>query len=396
MSYDYKFHGAISEEVLCNYLRRSITISCEPGHELHPITAAHVHDFILNIGAKYICRACTHWRPGEANLAVYAGQKAFIDRLHKVDPDVVFEACIFECVGPEVESLPVPAWVFEAFGLEIEKRNFSIDAMRFRDDLYKDQWGVGTTVPDMTQLETQMFFYYRACEYINAGFEALHMGQIHLIGKYDEGWVCWTRVLKMVRAYAKEHARRAFVFINAHTPGMLDSDGKLMFDFHMYPARPVADGTQEPHFPTEDNPQRATLDVHHRSGIYGRSLGGMTHSGWETDTLPYCVEIDNFGDDLPERLHVPRPDLSTCWGMDEINWFAHQPAWYRAEFLQYAYDWVRDVAPGKCYFAMPGQRVIRLRNEQGEIICNLYRAYDKTTHPEGFGDESVIKAIWSD
>ena len=395
MSYDYKFHGAISEEVLCNYLRRSITISCEPGHELHPVSAAHVHDFILNIGAKYICRACTHWRPGEKNLVAYAGQKAFIDRLHEVDPDVVFEACIFECVGPEVETLPVPAWVFEAFGLAPEQRNFSIDAMRFVDDSYRNQWGEGTTVPDMTRLETQMFFYYRACEYINAGFEALHMGQIHLIGKVDEGWKCWTRVLKMVREYAKTHARRAFVFINAHTSGMLDADGKLMFDFHMYPARPVADCTQEPHFPTEDNPQRATLRADNWRAIYGRSLGGLTHSGWETDTLPYCVEIDNFGDRL-DALHIPCEDSYECWGMDEINWFAHQPAWYRAEFLQYAYDWVRDVAPGKCFLAMPGQRCIRLRNEQGDVLKLLYGAYDKTTHPDGFGDESAIKRIWSE
>lgn len=393
MSYDYQFHGAVSEEVLCNYLRRSITISCGP--DLHPERTSYVHKFILNIGAKYICRAATHWRPGADNLAAYAGQKAFIDQLHKVDPDVVFEACIFECVGPEVEQLPVPAWVFEAFVLAAEQRNFSIDAMRFADDRYRNMWGEGTTVPDMTQLETQMFFYYRACEYINAGFEALHMGQIHLIGKVDEGWKCWTRVLKMIRAYAKQHARRAFVFINAHTPGMLDADGKLMFDFHMYPLRPVSDASQQAHFPTEDNPQRALLDPNNPRGIYGKSLGGMTHSGWATDTLPYCVEIDNYGDNL-DMLHKPVVDCYECWGMDEINWFAHQPAWYRAEFLQYAYDWVRDVAPGKCFLAMPGERCIRLRDEQGNIINTLYSAFDKTRHPNGFGDESVIKDIWGE
>lgn len=392
MSYDYKFYGAVSEEVLCNYLRRSITISCGP--EMHPERTAYLQDFILNIGAKYICRAATHWRPGTDNLAAYAGQRAFIDKLHEVDPDVVFEACIFECVGPEVEQLAVPAWVFEAFGLQVEDRNFSIDAMRFSDDRYRNMWGEGTTVPDMTKLETQMFFYYRACEYINAGFEALHMGQIHLIGQVDEGWVCWTRVLDRVRAYAKTHARRAFVFINAHTPGMLDANGKLMFDFHMYPLRPVSDASQQAHFPTEDNPQRALLDANNPRGIYGKSLGGMTHSGWETDTLPYCVEIDNYGDNL-DMLHKPVVDCYECWGMDEINWFAHQPAWYRAEFLQYAYDWVRDVAPGKCFLAMPGERCIRLRDEQGNIINRLYSAFDPARHPNGFGDENVIKEIWS-
>jgi hypothetical protein len=57
---------------------------------------------------------------------------------------------------------------------------------------------------------------------------------------------------------------------------------------------------------------------------------------------------------------------------------------------------VRDEAPGKCFFAMPGQRCIRLRNEQGDVLCYLYGAYDKATHPDGFGDERAIKAIWAE
>ena len=394
MSRNYHFYGGISEEVLCNYLDRAVTVSCEPRHELSREKTPEVKAFILNIGAKYICRAATRWAPAPGDYATYPEQKAFIDWVHEDDPDVVFEACVFECVTRHVGEIPIPAWVFEAFGLAPEERTFSMDAMRFPDGQYLDQWGQGTIVPDMTRLETQLFFYYRACEYINIGYEGLHMGQVGLIGKNDEGWVCWTRVLRLVRDYAKTHARRAFVLINAHTRGMVDADGKLMFDFHMFPLRPVADGSQPPHFPTEDDPQRATLTVDHKWGMYGKSLGGLTHSGWETDTLPYCVELDNYYDDPDDQLHVPRPDRANCWGMDEINWFAHQPAWYRAAFLHYAYDWVRNVAPGKCYLAMPGQRVIRLRNPEGRIINDLYRACDKSLHPLGFGDESVIKEIW--
>ena len=38
-----------------------------------------------------------------------------------------------------------------------------------------------------------------------------------------------------------------------------------------------------------------------------------------------------------------------------------------------------------------------IHNIRGDSLINkLYRAYDKSTHPEGFGDESVIKDIWSD
>ena len=389
----YYFQDAITQEVLCNYLSRAVTISLENSFVPNSRNSTHVSKFILDTGAKYICRAATCWSPGPEDYETYSGQMSFIKSVHAKDPDVVFEACVFECISTKVNDIPVPAWVLEAFDLPVTERNFSFEAMCFPDGSYKNQWGEGTSVPDITRQETMLFLYYRACQYIKLGYEGLHMGQVHLIGRDDKNWENWTTLLSMIRAFALDNARRGFVFINAHTHGLVGTDGVLLFDFHMYPSRPMADDSQQAHAPTEDDPQRATFRAGHSDSIYGKSLGGMTYSGWECDSLPYLVELDNYGDDAAS-LNVPSPDDMRTWGMDEITWYANQPAWYRAEFLEYAYQWVMTVAEGDGFFAMPGQRVARLYDENGNVTQWQYYAYDPANHDLGCGDQAVIKEIW--
>ncbi len=387
----YEFQDTISKEVLCNYLARAVTISLENNFVPDGTNTKHIEKFIANTGAKYICRAATCWNPSTADYKTHNWQKKFIEKVHKSDPYVVFEACVFECISTRVNDIPVPAAVFEAFDLPVEERNFSFEAMCFPDGSYKNQWGENTSVPDITQQEAMMFLYHRATMYIDLGYEGLHMGQIHLIGRDDAGWERWTELLSMIREYAEDNARRGFVFINAHTHGITGADGVLLFDFHMYPSRPRAVGT-EAHRPTEDNPQRAEFKVNHSDSIYGKSSGGMTYSGWECETLPYLVELDNYGD--TDALNIPKPNDMSTWGMDEITWYANQPASYREEFLEYAYDWVMNEAPGDGYFAMPGQRVARIYDENGSIVQGQYYAYDPANNKNGNGDEAFIKEIW--
>ena len=50
-------------------------------------------------------------------------------------------------------------------------------------------------------------------------------------------------------------------------------------------------------------------------------------SGWKCASLPYLVELDNWG----ASGKAGQPGLPYwTWGYDEICWFAHQPAEYRA------------------------------------------------------------------
>ena len=376
----FEFDGSVSEETLRAYLSRAVTISTTLSND-----KSHIKKFILDVGAKYIGRAATCWSPSSSDYGTYNGQKQFIASVHRSDPDVVFEACLFECVNKDgVGSIPIPSWVFEAFDRPVEERNFNYDLMVFEDGTFANQWGQNSSVPDITRLETRMFFYYRACKYIDIGYEALHMGQVYLMSRRDKGYTCYTELNDMIREYAHKNARRHFVFMNAHVHGIIDANGYLMFDFHMWPSRLYSDPKED------DGDMPASVKVGYNDSIYNDSMGGKTYSGWECEHLPYLVELDNYGDSKPgtrtnDSIHI--------WGYDEISWFANQSDEYRAEFIGKIIEEVRSADP-EGYFAMPGERVAHIYNDKGEIVSWTYFAYDKSNYAKGFGDQAAIKAAF--
>ena len=391
----YAFDGSVSEQVLCRYLSRAATIASRNIDEWDGQNGFHIKKYILNTGAKYIARANDAWAFSKADDDKWNIQKTFIDEMHEADPDIVFEACIFENVWYwGVYNITIPAYVFEAFGKEPEEREFVYGDMLFENKKYVDQWGVDLSVPDITREETQMFLYYRATRYIDAGFEALHLGQVHLMGENDKNWACFTKVTNLIRDYAAQHARRHFVFLNAHTHGITGSDGKLLLDFHMYPSRPAPASGESAHGPSESNPQKAVLEVGYVDAIYGKSLGGTTHSGWSCDALPYLVELDNFGGVNNSEMFKPNRGSIWIWGLDEISWFGSQPAWYREEFLQYAMNWISEHSDGKGFLAMPAQREARIYAESGECLSLVYYGYNREYFGVANNDEWIVKKLW--
>lgn len=387
---DYSFDGKISEQVLKNYLSRSITLSMLSSS---PDSLQSDARFVLNTGAKYISRSIIPWQPETEYTNSIAGYKKKIDEMHALDPDLIFEACIFETVWKSCEETPIPAWVFEAFGKKAENRNFDYEKMLFPDGRYVDHWESGCSVPDITQLETQMYFYYRACKYIDAGFEAIHWGQVYLVGESDKalGYANYQKVLTMVRQYAKTHARRHFLLNNAHVHGIIGPDGKLLFDFHAFPFRGKVPDGEVKHAPSEDNPQKVILEVGNLDSLYKKSLGGTTVSGWSCESLPYVVELDNGGGYEQGYLNDPTRDY-WIWGMDEISWFANQPQSYRAYWLDYAYNWIRQTDP-QGSLMMPGSRPAYLQKENA---MSWYYANSREFTTYGWGDEEAIRSVWVD
>ncbi len=125
----YAFDGKISREVLELYLSRAIT---QLGLTHSPQRAEDIR-MLKNVGAKFIGRAACMWRTSENpdEAAYFRKCHETADLIHKTDPDVILEACIFEAVYPGVNKIPVPAWVFEAVGLAPEQRAFKYDAMLY-------------------------------------------------------------------------------------------------------------------------------------------------------------------------------------------------------------------------------------------------------------------------
>ena len=184
--YSFDKNG-IQKEVLKNYLDRSITVT----NLLVPNQGEEqLNDdirMIQNIGAKFLGRSILLWENEQILKDPTFWKKAeqIIQRMHADDPDLVFQACLFEAISTEVSQIEIPEWVFDSYGLKPEKRNFRYEDMLNLQGKYVDHWHTGGSVPDISRQETQLWFYFLACSYIRIGCEAFHLGQIELMGMND-------------------------------------------------------------------------------------------------------------------------------------------------------------------------------------------------------------------
>jgi hypothetical protein len=377
----------ISRQVLENYLDRSITmvyLLTPDKPEGRRVYSYHADDMrmIKNIGAKFIGRAIYCWgNENVLNNGVYwSTAKTMASELHTSDPDLILQGCLFEIVTENVNQVEIPGWVFTDYGLPVESRNFSYVSMLNKEGRLVNHWHKGSSVPDISQLETQLWFYYLACSYINIGCEALHLGQIELIGMNDPERNFWAYVISKIRAYASDHARRHWVLLDAHTPygGML-KDGVSLLDFNSFPLR-----IKE----IPDQPYKSELAINHLDALYKKSKGCISPSKWKCKHLPYLVEFDNYG-----RGKVPNvADLTShyVWGWDEISWLSLQSENYRNEWLEYAYHWIHRTDPNG-HLEMPGCRMITCPNESE----GNYHANTKSKDcPIGYSQEATIKRLW--
>jgi hypothetical protein len=382
---DFHFDSSISRPVLENYLSRSISFTELLYDDLNkPRNSRGVdpHDnlrLILSTKSKFIGRALMVWGR-EGNLSAFLETaKPFAEALHKADPEIVLQAADFEIVTRGVETIAIPEHVLREFGQPVTNRNFSYEAMLYPDGRFVNHWGGRGSVPDMSQLETRMWFYFLTRSYIDVGIEAIHFGQVGLMDKNDPGHAGWLDMLGRVRAYARQHARRHFLICDAHTPtGGYVENGKLLFDFHSFPLR-IVEVTNEPF--------KGVLRVGYSDSIFKRSKGGITPSGWSCEHLPYLVEFDNFG-----RSNPGKPSRSPfIWGWDEITWFALTPETKRNDWLRYAWNWVKE-NDSDGHLQMPGSRVLSPGTPD---VPRWYWANTRSDAcPTGFNTESTIKEIW--
>jgi len=379
---DYDFDGSISEPVLRNYLSRSMTqMYLLLGH-------GDLDDnlrMMTNCGVKFAGRAVYNWgreEGGEAALPQKLERaKRDAAKVHATDPQIILQACVFEIVSRGVDKLAVPAWVFAELGRTNEVRNFRYDDIIYASGRGTNQWGRDASIPDISRLETKLFFFYLAASYIDAGCEAIHFGQAELMNGNDPKSEHWSELLAAVRRYAKTKARRHFVLCDAHVPGGgLVREGRLLFDLHTFPLR-----IEE----LPEKPQQAQLRTGYMDAFYGRSKGGITPSGWRCDHLPYLVEFDNYG--RSRQPGQPRMGQFWVWGWDEITWFAQQPEKDRNEWLRYAWSWVRKNDEAG-YLQMPGYRCLSGATDGRRWY---FVNQPSAATPDGFGQEETIRSIWA-
>jgi len=387
---NYSFSdGIVPENVLRSYLSRAITqaeVLNSDGFYNDGLYPDKADDFrmLKNVGAKFIGRAFYSWGMESRfqNPTFFGNAKAQIDQAHMIDADLIFQGAIFEIITPDVNKVVVPEWVFQEYGLPVEKRNFRYDDMINLQGIGVGAWTTGS-VPDISRKETQMYFYHLARRFMETGIEAIHFGQVELMAMADAGnnFAGWKDLLSRIRNTAKTTARRGTVLCDGHLPGGgLVVDGKLIFDFVSFPLR-VKEISGEP--------RKGELQKFFLDAIYGKTKGGMTPSGWICEHSPYLVEFDNYGiSDHPGSGSIS--DI-WVWGYDEISWFSLQEESYRNEFLNYVSQWISKVDQNG-FLQMPGSRVVVPGNGSNyRYRCNIKSA----TCLSGMSQEEIIKAIWA-
>ena len=382
---DYKFDRTISRRVLENYLARAVTHAGLCSSSPDPTTACLDDDIrmLTAIGAKFVGRAAFAWYLPPSEARHFSEVKAAAAKVHEADPEIILQACIFETASKKVEGIPVPAWVFGAFGLPAKMRNFDYEAMLYDNGYGHNKWRRGVSVPDMSKLETRLWFYYRAGRYIDSGIEAIHFGQVKIMDRADPGHRHWLDMLERVRTYAHKHARRHLVLCDAHTHGEVEND-RLLFDFHSYPLMMKE---------IKGKPEEAMLSMNwpmSHPPIYGRSKGGITPSGWSCKSLPYLVEFDNCGYSGKGGQSVGGPWV---WGYDEISWFSQQDEKYRDYWLRYAWKWMREHDENG-YLQMPTRRIILTCPIADRVLVMYCANTPSEACPTGFNVEKTIKDIW--
>ena len=398
----YDFDGSISRNVLEFYLSHAQTmVGLLQGYGYF----ADNLRMLENTGAVFAGRTLMHW--GQENRLLASLEKAhgLAGQVHAAIPQMILQAGIFEIVTRQVETILIPEWVFTSFALPVEPRPFHYDDMIFADGTYVNHWAPDSSVPDITRLETKMWFFFVAASYINIGIEAIHFGQIMLIGRHDPDLTHWWELLSRVRHYAAQHARRHLVLCDAHVssgvgcyglpedaslaPGGFCVGEKLLLDFHSLPLR-IKEVTGKPY--------QAELAMGHLDALFGRSLGGVSPSGWSCDHLPFLVEFDNWGSSGHGGQSVagwlgPLTGISDrywIWGYDEICWLAHQEEAERNAWLWYAWRWLREHDTNG-FLQMPGMRGLA---DPVNGIHEYYANTHSSACPEGFNQEETIKSIW--
>ena len=326
----YQFDGTIARQVLENYLSRSITMEglLNGRGDLDDNTRMLTH-----IGAKFIGRSLCLWGD-EANLLRNLERaRQQVPVLHKADPEMILQACVFEIVTDQVDQVPVPDWAFKALGRPVEKRNF-----RYTDDALSRRPATRTngagTAPSRTSAgrrPSSGFTSWRPHTSIS-GIEAIHFGQAEMMNGNDPRLDHWSEILRpgpAARGQACASAHGALRFARSQRrprPGRPATDG--------FPLVPAADQGSSP-----TARMRRFWKVGFSDGIYGRSQGGMTPSGWPCEHLPYLVEIDNWGASRHPGAGEGRRDLGL--GLRRNHLVRPSDEEYRADWLRYAWDWVR-------------------------------------------------------
>ncbi|TGE21746.1 hypothetical protein E5K00_15870 [Hymenobacter aquaticus] len=399
--------GRPPQALLRASLQRAITMTGVCGNSYDEDQRVRDIQDLDSIQARFIGRATGWWNTTydtREDSLHFARTYYNTHRIQAADSLAIVQGAVFEYIRDRgattsnADRIRIPGWVLQAWGQKADTVRYFVSANiayapgDTLDPIVHDT-AQPFEVPDVTRLEARMWLYYRACSYLAADIEALHMGQMRLIANKDRynDYAATRELFDQIRRFAqygapgfvqpngRQGARRQWVALDCHSKRLLKSQGQDLFDFYSIPIRAVKLYTN------------ANTKGFYASGVYGTELlvntcqeeNGGVFQAHESPGL-FLVEFDN------SRSLSVAPDIGTqhtMWGWDEISWFGQQPAAYRADWLRYAHNWLAcndtDV-----FLQMPGLREQSIVDRSNREVKTLYRFSDTRL------EKRRIREIW--
>ncbi len=221
-------------------------------------------EFYRDTGAKYVHWADLGWAR-RYTADDWAMLTAEIDAIHGTDwgADMLFVAGVMEAVcSANTSNTLIPQWLLTILveeGIQEQRtfgpngpEYFNYEAMFDRDaDNWPDHF-VGLWVqtedreqgpPDITMLETQIYYAYLIAEHLDAGFEGIMFGQAMMTGARDHDNGALHALCSFARRWAAERAYRKTVLLTSHIieprdyPKAPHPDAQPLFDLIKWPTR---------------------------------------------------------------------------------------------------------------------------------------------------------------
>jgi hypothetical protein len=394
---------ALTRPLLQAYLDRSVVHMNEWGERSRA--------FYRDTGTKFV-----HWADlGWARLYTPADWEtltAEVDAIHETDwgADMLFVAGVMEAVCKQnTTNTKIPAWlmtILEGQGIQELRTfgpngpdHFNYEAMFDRNAPDWPAHFIGLWVktddreqgpPDITMLETQLYYAYLIAEHLDAGFEGIMFGQAMMTGARDTDNGALHALCAFANRWAAERAYRKAVVLTSHIieprdyPKAPHPDARPLFTHITWPTR--MSYTELQPFGMHFGPDAVATETRQGGEEIIRQL--ELHGD-----LPILLEIDNYG-----KTFGPSSVADEGW--DEITAYAMKPAADRRAFLRHYYfasrDWKDREGRSRVHIALPGKRYIHApasldTDADGNPLppVSIYVPYR-----ENGGDEEVIVELF--
>lgn len=368
-------------------------------------------EFLRHTSAKFIHWADLGW-VRRYTTDDWLTLTAAVDAVHSTEwgADVLFECGIMEAIGRQAtDTALIPKWfltVLTETGIQQQRtpgpkgpHYFSYEAMfdRNAEDWPKHFVGLWhadpvheQSVPDLTMLETQIYYAYLIAEYIDAGFEGVMFGQTMLTGRRDHDNKALHSICRFARRWAEARGYRNAVTLTSHViypadyPKSPEDKARPLFTHLTWPTRMSC--TDKTPFGMRLGPDEKTEGLRQGGEEIVRLLQ-LPHD------LPILLEIDNYGP-------TDGPSAVCDEGYDEITAYASRPPERRGEFLKHYYfesrKWRNREGRARVHFAPSGYRCLNkalslrtLPDGQPSKPTSFYLPFR-----EDGGEEEIIRALF--